>query len=124
MTMTASEHIATYAEGWTQGDAAKILKGTAESYVFDDPNAGQITKAGFPGYLDGLKAVVEELRGGASHDQFMELSEVATQEDGGQVTVWCWWAIPGTDIAGSGLIKVGPEGVVSERIAYYTKLPG
>ena len=53
----------------------------------------------------------------------MELSEVLTQEIDGVLSASCWWAFPGTDIQGSGLIKVGSDGVMSERIAYYTKLP-
>jgi hypothetical protein len=36
----------------------------------------------------------------------MELSEVVTEEKEGVTTAWCWWAIPGTDIKGSGPIKV------------------
>jgi hypothetical protein len=39
------------------------------------------------------------------------------------LTAWCWWKILGTDIQGSGLIKVGAEGILSERITYYTLLP-
>ncbi len=54
----------------------------------------------------------------------MELSEVVTQENEEVITAWCWWAIPGTDIKGSGLIKVRADGVRSEVITYYTKLPG
>jgi hypothetical protein len=53
----------------------------------------------------------------------MELSEVVTEEKEGVLTAWCWWAIPGTQIKGSGLIKVGSEGVQSEMLTYYTKLP-
>ncbi len=52
----------------------------------------------------------------------MEFSEVVTREDEGILTAWCWFAIPGTDIKGSGLIKVDSEGVRSEVITYYTKL--
>ncbi len=39
------------------------------------------------------------------------------------VTAWCWWEVPGTELRGGGLIKVGAEGVHSEVITYYTKLP-
>jgi hypothetical protein len=52
----------------------------------------------------------------------MELSEVVSHEEEDGLTAWCWWAIPGTELKGSGLIKVGPEGVRSERLAYFTKL--
>ena len=42
--MSASEHLGTYAEGWTKGDADTILKTVAEGYTFDDPNTGVISK--------------------------------------------------------------------------------
>ena len=45
------------------------------------------------------------------------------KEEGDGLTASCWWAIPGTDFQGSGLIKVESDGVRSERIAYYTKHP-
>jgi hypothetical protein len=122
--MSADEHLATYAEGWTKGDTDIIFKVLTESYVYDDPDAGRIAKHDFQEYMAGFKDKVASLRGGKPEPQFMELSEVVTQEAEGVITAWCWWAVPGTDIEGSGLIKVGLEGVLSERITYYTKLPG
>ena len=121
--MSASEHLGTYAEGWTKGDADTILKTVTESYTFDDPNTGIISKNEFANYLAGLKETVSSICGGSLPDPFMELSEVLTEEKEGVLTAWCWWAIPGTEIKGSGLIKVGAEGVQSEVITYYTKLP-
>lgn len=122
--MSASEHLGTYAEGWTKGDADTILKVVAESYTFDDPNTGIISKNGFENYMGDLKGTVSSLHGGTLPEPFMEISEVLTDEKDGVLTAWCWWAIPGTEIKGSGLIKVGMEGVRSEVITYYTKLPG
>lgn len=122
--MSASEHLGTYAEGWTKGDADLILKVAADSYTFDDPNTGVISKNEFSSYLAGLKETVSSLRGGTQSETFMEISEVLTDEKEGILTAWCWWAIPGTEIKGSGLIKVGDDGVQSEVITYYTKLPG
>ena len=40
--MAISDFIGAYAEGWTEGDATKIIDATAPNYVFDDPNAGQM----------------------------------------------------------------------------------
>ncbi len=122
--MSAADHLGTYAEGWTKGDANTILKAVSEGYTFDDPNAGKIAKSKFAEYVSGMKETVRSLRGGNLPDPFMELSEVVTQEKEGVITAWCWWSIPGTDIKGSGLIKVGADGVRSEVITYYTKLPG
>ena len=122
--MSTSEHLGTYAEGWTKGDADTILKAVTDSYTFDDPNTGVISKNEFANYLSGLKETVSSLCGGTLPEPFMELSEVMTDEKEGVLTAWCWWAIPGTEIKGSGLIKVGTKGVRSEIITYYTKLPG
>ncbi len=122
--MSAADHLGTYAEGWTKGDADTILKAVSDDYTFDDPNTGKVAKSKFAEYLSGVKETVRSLRGGNLPDPFMELSEVVTQENEGVITAWCWWAIPGTDIKGSGLIKVGADGVHTEVITYYTKLPG
>jgi hypothetical protein len=122
--MSTSDYLGTYAEGWTTGDAETILKAVSNDYILDDPNAGQITKENFKEYLETLKETVESLRGGASEPQFMALSEVVTLEDPGGLTAWCWWSVPGTSIQGGGLIKVNADGVSSERLTYYTKLPG
>ena len=122
--MSASEHLGVYAEGWTNGEADKILVATSEDYTYDDPNSGVIPKKEFARYMAGLKETVKSLRGGNLPKPFMELSEVVTQDNGGLITAWCWWAIPGTDMKGSGLIKVGADGVRSEVITYYSKLSG
>ncbi len=121
--MNAGEKLGRYAEGWTKGDAEMILSVASESFVFDDPNAGAIAREDFAEYLAGLREVVATARGAEVGETFMELTEVLTQEADGGLSASCWWAIPGTDLQGSGLIKVGSDGVESERIAYYTKLP-
>ncbi len=120
--MSAKDHLGRYADGWMKGDLETILSSVSSDYVFDDPNEGQITKENLPTYMGQLKEIVSSLRGTESETQFMELSEVVTQEEEDGLTAWCWWEIPGTEIKGSGLIKVGPEGVRSERLTYYTKL--
>ncbi len=48
--------------------------------------------------------------------------EVVTHEEGDLLTVWLWWAVPGTALEGAGLIKIAPTGVVSERLTYFNKL--
>ena len=52
----------------------------------------------------------------------MRIGEVMTQDEGDLLTVWLWWAVPGTGLEGAGLIKIAPRGVVSERLTYFTKL--
>ena len=121
--MSATDHLGTYAEGWTKGDADMILSAASESFVFDDPNSGRITKNKFAEYLSTMKATARSLLDGDLPDPFMQLSEVVTDQGSGVLTAWCWWAVPGTQIEGSGLIKVRDDGVCSEVISYYAKLP-
>lgn len=122
--MSKADHLAAYAEGWTTGNADKIVSALADTYVLDDPNHGRVSKADMAAYLDGMKTTVSELRGGKDEAQLIALSELATSEADGVLTAWCWWTVPGTSIAGGGLIKVSDDGVVSERLTYYTALAG
>ncbi len=120
--MSKADHLAAYAEGWTAGNNDKILSALADNYVLDDPNHGRVTKGEMAAYIEGMKATVSELRSGKEEAQFVALSELQTGEEDGELTAWCWWAVPGTSIEGGGLIKVSDDGVVSERLTYYTAL--
>jgi hypothetical protein len=122
--MSAADHLGKYAEGWTKGDADMILSALSDDYTLDGPNTGKVAKRAFSEYLSKMKETVRTLRGGSLPQPFMDLTNVVTREDNGILTAWCWWVVPGTGIQGSGLIKVGPEGVRSEVLAYYAKLPG
>ena len=121
--MSAADHLGAYAEGWTNGDADKIIGSVSDGFVLDDPSEGKAGKADIANYLAGMKKAVASMRGEVYLGPFMELTEVTTREDDGVLTAWCWWSIPGTALQGSGLIKVGDDGVQSEKLAYYTKLP-
>ncbi len=121
--MSIADHIGTYAQAWTAGDSSLHMASTADSFYFDDPNAGKVAKADFEAYFADVKAMVADIRGDQQFDNFMDISKVVTkEEDDGTMTVWCWWAIPGTPIEGTGLIKVGEAGVLSETICYYGKM--
>ncbi|RTQ99863.1 nuclear transport factor 2 family protein [Halomonas nitroreducens] len=121
--MNPAEYLSAYAQGWSRGDADMILQATAEGYTFDDPNAGHVTREAFSEYLVTLKEAIAAQCHGRIPEPFMELSEVLTQEEAGVLTASCWWAVPGTTLKGSGLIKVDANGVRSEVITYYAK-PG
>lgn len=121
--MTAADYLGIYAEGWTNGDADTILQAVSDDFTFDDPNTGKITKSELTEYVAGMKETVRSILGGDLPEPFLELSEVITQENDGETTAWAWWVVPGTELKGSGLIKVGADGVRSEVITYYTKLP-
>ena len=120
--MGLSDHLHRYAEGWTKGDASIIVGSLDDSFQMDDPNSGIIPKAAFAEYLATFKSQVDSIRG-QSTVPLMEISEVVTQAEGDNLTAWAWWAVPRTPIQGGGLIKVGPNGVLSERLTFYTKLP-
>ena len=120
--MAAGDYLNQYAEGWTKGDAQIIVGSLADSYQLDDPNFGTITKQTFADYLSGMWQMVEGIRGKTS-DPLLELTEIVTKEEQGVLTAWAWWIVPGTPIQGSAFIKVGDNGVISERLCYYTKLP-
>lgn len=53
--MAAGDYLNQYAEGWTKGDVQIIVGSLADSYRFDDPNAGEITKQGLPEYLASMQ---------------------------------------------------------------------
>ena len=120
--MNANDFLGLYAEGWANGDASIILRAASDDYTFDDPNIGLITKSKFTNYFEDLKNTVKTLCNGDLPKPFMELSEVITDAGNENLTAWCWWSIPGTEIKGSGLIKAGNTGILSEVITYYTKL--
>ena len=120
--MAKSDYLNQYAEGWVKGDAAIIMGSLDDSYQMDDPNAGKISKQAFTAYFGELKQQVKSM-GGGTGGNFLDVSELVTQEEGGELTAWIWWVFPGTGIEGSGLIKVGDSGVLAERLAFYTKLP-
>jgi hypothetical protein len=120
--LAAYGHLAAYSEGWINGDVDTVLPALAEDYRLDDPHFGQISKDGMPAYFERLKAAVRELRGGGEDSTLMRIGEVVTEEAGDLLTVWLWWAVPGTALEGAGLIKIAERGVVSERLAYFTKL--
>ena len=87
--MSAADYLGTYAEGWTNGDSETILSATSDSFVFDDPNAGKITKRDFAEFFAGLKEAVAAIRGGEQEGPFMELSEVVTKgDDDGLTASW------------------------------------
>jgi len=121
--MSIQDTIAAYAEGWTLGDSEKIMSAVSPDMVLDDPNVGKINRDALPDYIAGLKSAVAELRAGDDHDTLMDMSDVVIKDDETPVSIWAWFTVPGTALAGSALIKVADEGVVEERIAYYTSLP-
>jgi hypothetical protein len=120
--LAAYGHLAAYSEGWINGDVDTVLPSLADDYLLEDPHFGRIPKDGMPAYFERLTSAVRDLRGGAEDLPVMRIGEVTTRDEGELLTVWLWWAVPGTALEGAGLIKIAPAGVVSERLTYFTKL--
>ena len=120
--MNKKDYLDLYAKGWIEGNVEDILNAVSETFSLDDPNAGIISKANFRVYFEEMKKMVVAMRGNANKP-IMEVSDLVISEEAGVLTAWVWWSVPGTKKQGSGLIKVGDTGILSDRLAYYTKLP-
>jgi hypothetical protein len=118
--MTTEERIKTYLRGWETGDSSLLLSQTVEGFFFDDPNRGIIARADYEAYVAEIWEEAREYRGDHQLDHLEDLSEILHKEENdGTVSVWFWWEIAGTPIAGSSLVKMNSEGVLSETICYY-----
>ena len=120
--MTATEKLETYLEGWRLGDASRSLGATADGFFYDDPATGRIPREGFVEFFEDFKASGAKLSGGITHSPFLEYSDISVSE-GKSNKAWCWWHVTGTDLQGSALIAFSEAGVLSERIAYFSKNP-
>jgi hypothetical protein len=120
--MEAREWLDSYLEGWRTGDAARCLQSTTEAFFYDDPATGRIKRENFIEFVEDFKAAGAELSGGPVPSPFLQYSDVTILE-GSPSTAWCWWQVTGTDLQGAALIRFDDGGVLSERIAYFTKDP-
>ncbi len=110
---------ALYGEAWKTMDGEKLISAVADGFVLDDPALPEpVTKANLPEYI----ASWDERTKAAGATGEMEISDIVAQDKDGVLLEWNWWKFPGTDMEGAGLLKTTDEGVVSERIAYYTAL--
>ena len=121
--MSAKLQIKTYLEGWRLGDPALSLGATAAGFYYDDPNTGRIMRDDFIGFMEDFKDAAKEICNGVLPEPFLTYTETVMQQQESVMTVWCWWCVTGTDFQGSAIIKVDDNGVLSERIAYFSPLP-
>ncbi len=121
--MAIAQKIETYLEGWRLGDGALSLSATAPGFYYDDPNTGRIARFEFVGFVEDFKDAARALNNGQLADPFLKYTDVVLQDNGTSTTVWCWWHARETELQGSALIKVSAEGVLHERIAYFSRLP-
>ena len=121
--MSLKQIIETYLEGWELGDGALSLSVTAPGFCYDDPNTGRIPRDEFVQFVEDFKRAALEMGGAANATPFLQYTDVVIKDDELPATVWCWWQAVGTELQGCALVKVGEEGVLHEKIAYFSRLP-
>ncbi len=122
--MSIRQIIETYLKGWELGDGALSLGATANSFCYDDPNTGRIPRDEFVAFVEDFKRAAIEMGAAENANPFLRYSDVVIKDDELPATVWCWWQAVGTELQGSALVRVGEEGVLHEKIAYFSRLPG
>ena len=122
--MSIRQIIETYLKGWELGDGALSLSATADSFCYDDPNTGRIPRNEFVAFVEDFKRAAIEMGAAENATPVLRYSDVVIKEDELPATVWCWWQAVGTELQGSALVRVGEEGVLHEKIAYFSRLPG
>ncbi len=121
--MSLRQIIDTYLKGWELGDGALSLSVTADSFCYDDPNTGRIPRDEFVQFVEDFKSAALEMGGAKNANPFLQYTDVVIKDDELPATVWCWWQAVGTELQGCALVKVGTEGVLHEKIAYFSSLP-
>ncbi len=118
-----NDFIDTYLKGWKLGDGELSLSATAEDFYYDDPNTGRIARHHFVEFVNDFKKAAVEMGAELNANPFLDYCDTVIKDDELPATVWCWWQARGTSLQGSAVIKVGEQGVLSERIAYFSRLP-
>ncbi len=114
---TRARLLAEYLEGWSEADPVKIASATASAYRFDDPFVGTFATLTLPRYFQalgsrvGLGALV-----GREHLSFVLRGPMDVPSSNGERQYWREAAHLG--LTGTSLITLGPDGVMSERVAY------
>jgi hypothetical protein len=115
--------IETYLKGWELGDGALSLSVTAAGFCYDDPNSGRIARNEFVGFVEDFKRAAIAMGGAEDANPFLQYTDVVIKDDKLPATVWCWWQAVGTELQGSARVLVAAEGVIHEKIAYFSRLP-
>lgn len=121
--MSVRQIIETYLKGWELGDGALSLSVTADSFSYDDPNTGCIPRHEFVEFVEDFKRAAVDMGGALNANPFLQYSDVVIKDDELPAIVWCWWQAIGTELQGSARVLVGDEGVLHEKIAYFSRLP-
>jgi hypothetical protein len=121
--LTIEKIIETYLKGWKLADGELSLTVTADSFHYDDPNTGRIERHELIQFVNDFKSAAVEMGAEENACPFLIYSDVVIDYNTSPVTVWCWWQANGTDLQGCALLKVSEDGVLHEKIAYFSPLP-
>jgi hypothetical protein len=121
--MTARQHIDTYLEGWRTGDGPKSLSVVTPDFHYDDPNTGRIYQNGLVDFMEAFKVATAALNNGQIGSPFLTYTNIVFDQGSHPAKAWCWWQATDTDLQGAALIHFDDRGVLSEKIAYFSKLP-
>ena len=105
-----------YLAGVQSMDPKRAMRVAAPDYRwYDGMVAEPITKEQFSEYLLNWEDRMRSIGGTGRY----EVSDELLADQGGHILRWAWWKFVGTDVAGSALLKVGNDGVIYEKIAYF-----
>lgn len=121
--MSVRRHIETYLKGWELGDGEMSLGATANEFCYDDPNSGRIARSEFVRFVEDFRRAAEDMGGEINAVPFLQYSDVVIKDDVSPAIVWCWWQAIGTELQGCARVLVGEQGVLHEKIAYFSRLP-
>ena len=121
--MTALQHLRTYIEGWRLGDPTMSLYVLSKNFFYDDPNSERISRERFAQFVEDFKQAGRDINNGVLPAPFLTYTDLVIDEDSKPARAWCWWQVTGTPLQGSAIVKFDDSGILSERIAYFTKLP-
>jgi hypothetical protein len=114
---TRAQLRAEYLEGWAAADPVKIASATAPAYRFDDPFVGTFATLTLSRYFEALRSRVGlGALVGREHLSFVLRGPMDAPSTDNQQQYWREAAHLG--LTGTSLITIGPDGVMSERVAY------
>ena len=97
--------------------------GCSHRFHYDDPNTGRIFRDGFVEFMEAFKVDAAALNNGQLGAPFLTYTNIVVDESTAPASAWCWWQATDTDLQGAALIHFDESGVLSERIAYFSKSP-
>ncbi|MFV2031386.1 MAG: hypothetical protein ACC663_02725 [Gammaproteobacteria bacterium] len=109
---------ARYIQGWYELNADELLATTVEDFVFEDPAEPKaVTRDMLADYMLRWDKWTRAL--GA--DNSWTLKHEVRQDRDGILTDWEWWALRGTEICGTAIVRTSDYGVLSEVITYFDR---